>query len=162
MPSRRELILEAVVLALDSNGPIELPNGTTVEKPDDVTVDRRRRQPLKAATDLPRISVYARDEEVTRVTPSRTVQMSDRKMRVAVVARTNGTEETLDPLCQWINAALLAPPTASWFLTGLAIAIDEDAVNWEMDEDTEGDFSVAQITFVIRYVTSKYDLTAQS
>lgn len=141
--TKTELLMQAVVAALDGAG-----------KPAGAVVDRNRRQPT-AASELPRISVERLDEGVEKATASRSSPLVDRRLRIAVVSRIAGADAALDPFSQWAVQALMADQS----LGGLAAGIDEQAVNWEYDEDSQVDYSVEARTFQIRYVTRAGDLT---
>jgi len=139
-----ERILQAVIAALDGPGK---PNGTKV--------DRSRRLPVDAR-ELPRISLERLDEGVTPATGTRTSQLRDRRLRVAVVSRVAGPDEDLDAFSQWAITALEADPS----LGGLALGIEEQAVDWEKDEkDARFDYSAEARIFEIRYATRRDDLT---
>lgn len=148
--SRTEQILQAVLAALDGPG-----------KPAAASVDRNRRQPVEAA-ELPRISVERLDESVAGAGNSRLSPLADRRLRIAVVSRVAGPDADLDPFSQWAVTALGSTDGAITdpALRALAVAIEEQAVDWEYDEDAHFDYSVEARMFEIRYGTLAGDLAA--
>jgi hypothetical protein len=141
--SRTELILQAIVAALDGEG-----------KPEGVTVNRSRRQAVNA-DELPMISVYPLREEVRKPADNRRSPVKDRHLFVGIRCRAQGLDDAVDPLRQWAVTALESDPS----LGGLALDTGEESGEWAATDASDADFSVAEITFSVRYVTARADLT---
>lgn len=141
--SRTEQILQAVVSILD--GP---------DKPAGLTINRSRRQSLKPG-DNPMISVYPLREETTKALPGRRAPVMDRRLFVGLRCRAQGTDETTDPFRQWAVAALNGNPS----LNGLALEVGEEGTAWETADATDADYSIAEMSFSVRYTTARADLT---
>lgn len=146
----------AIVAALSQAGPITLFNGTEVTRPTGVSIDRSKKKPI-SREELNRISVYRRDNDPTPGGHERS-NVTDNEFRVACHARVDGTDDKLDPLQQWITATVLT----SAALRALTLSVKCVGENFEVDEDSQGDYSEDMMTFEIRYQASKYDLTAQA
>jgi hypothetical protein len=141
--SRTELILQAIVAALDAEG-----------KPEGVTVNRSRRQAVEPG-ELPMISVYPLREEIKKPEENRRSPVKDRRLLVRLRCRAQGTDEALDPLRQWAVMALESDPS----LGGLALDTAEDSGEWAAADDSKADYSVSEMDFSVRYVTARADLT---
>ncbi len=141
-----ELILQAVVTALDGSG-----------KPVGVTVNRSRRQSLEKSQ-LPMISVYPIREEVTRATDNRRSPLVERRLRVQVKCRIVGDDQANDALRKWAVQSVMADQS----LGGLALEIVEESTDWDADDATDADYSVAAVDFVVRYSTSRFNLENKS
>ncbi len=141
-----ELILQAVVTALDGAG-----------KPAGVTVNRSRRQSLEKSQ-LPMISVYPIREEVTRATDNRRSPLVERRLRVQVKCRIVGDDQANDALRKWAVQSVMADQS----LGGLALEIVEESTDWDADDATDADYSVAAVDFVVRYSTSRFNLENKS
>jgi hypothetical protein len=141
--SRREQILKQIVAMLDGDA-----------KPSGLTVNRSRRQavPLEA---LPMLSIYKAREEVRRAHEGRRSLVLDRSFHFTVRCRVAGDDEALDPLEQWVVAALASNPS----LGGLVLEILEENTEWSGADDSKTDYSVSELTFLARYVTARGDLT---
>jgi len=141
--SRTEQILQAIVTALDADG-----------KPAGVTVNRSRRQAVEAS-ELPMFSVYPLREDIQRATENRRSPLVSRSLLFRIRCRAAGQDEALDPLRQWAVAALHGDPS----LDGLALEILEDSTEWVPADASEGDYSIAEMNFNVRYTTARGDLT---
>jgi hypothetical protein len=141
--SRTEQILQAIVNALDGGG-----------KPSGLTVNRSRRQAVNV-DELPMLSVYPLREDKKRATENRRSPIMDRRLLFRVRCRAEGQDEALDPLRQWVISAL----GADLSLGGLAIEVAEEDEEWAAADASEGDYSVAEMTFSVRYQTARGDLT---
>ena len=137
-----ERILQAVVAVLDGTG-----------KPAGVAVNRSRRQSIEKPQ-LPMISVYPVREEVTRATDNRRSPLVERRMRVQVKCRVVGDDQANDALRKWVVRSLMADQS----LGGLALEISEESTDWDADDATDADYSVAAVDFVVRYTTSRFNL----
>jgi hypothetical protein len=140
--SLTEQVLQAVVAALDGAG-----------KPAGVTVNRSRRQSIEK-DDLPMISVYPIGEEVTRATDNRRSPVVERRLRVEVKCRVVGDDQANDALRKWAVQSVMADQS----LGGLALEIVEESTDWDADDATDADYSVAAVDFVVRYTTSRFNL----
>jgi hypothetical protein len=69
--------------------------------------------------------------------------------------RVAGNDAQLDPIRCWTLAALFTDPS----LGGLALEIEERATEWQEADASESDYSQADYTFRVRYVTARGDLT---
>jgi hypothetical protein len=142
MPSRRELVMQAIVAVLDAPG-----------KPEGVTVHRSRHIPIER-DELPALVVYrarppvgGRSEEVIR--PDHDTQV-ERRLNVRIEARVTSAnpEPALDPLYLWVVKALREDPT----LGGLVLDLQEqgsdtDAAELGKPVGAEGiDFEATYIT----------------
>jgi hypothetical protein len=141
--SRTEKILQAIVAALDAAG-----------KPSGSTVNRSRRQAVEPS-ELPMFSVYPKEEAVKLATESRRTGVADRALTVQVRCRAAGTDEQLDPLRQWVVAALAADLS----LGGLAINVVEMGGPWDAADASDNDYSVCEMDFSVRYTTARANLT---
>lgn len=144
--SYTERILQAVVAAL---------NGAN--KPAGVTVNRSRRQSIEKSQ-LPMISVYPIREEVTRATDNRRSPLVERRVRVEVKCRVVGDDQANDALRKWAVQSVMADQS----LGGLALEITEQSTDWDADDATDADYSVAAMEFVVRYSTSRFNLENRS
>jgi len=141
--SYTERILQAVVAALDGAG-----------KPAGLTVNRSRRQSIEK-NQLPMISVYPIREEAQPATENaRRSPVMERNLRVQVKCRIAGDDKANDPIRKWAVQSVMADPS----LGGLALGITEESTDWDADDATDADYSVAAIDFLVRYTTSRYDL----
>jgi len=122
-------------------------------KPAGVTVNRSRRQSIEKSQ-LPMISVYAIREEVTRATDTRRSPLVERRLRVQVKCRIVGDDQANDPLRKWAVQAVMADQS----LGGLCTEITEESTDWDADDGTDADYSVAAVDFLVRYVTSRFNL----
>jgi hypothetical protein len=143
--SRTEQILQAIVAVLDAE-----------EKPGGVTVNRSRRQAVKPE-ELPMLSVYPVQEDVTRARENRLSMVVNRHLLFQVRCRAIGEDEELDPLRQWTVEALHADPS----LGGLALEVLEESTKWNAEDASDSDYSVADMEFRVRYVTARDDLTKE-
>lgn len=141
-----ERVLQAVVAALDGAG-----------KPAGVTVNRSRRQSIEKSQ-LPMISVYPIREEVTRATDHRRSPLVERRLRVEVKCRVVGDVQDNDALRKWAVQSVMADQS----LGGLALEIVEESTDWDADDATDADYSVAAVDFVVRYSTSRFNLESKS
>lgn len=141
--SRTELILQAIVAALDGEG-----------KPSGLTVNRSRRQAVPPA-DLPMISVYPLREEIKKPADNRRSPVKDRHLLVGLRCRAQGLDDAADPLRQWAVAALESDPS----LGGLALDAAEESGEWAAADASDADFTVAEMSFSVRYITARADLT---
>jgi hypothetical protein len=141
--SRTELILQTIVTTLDGLG-----------KPAGLTVQRSRRQPV-APRELPLLSVLPGQEEAQRARPHKLCPLTDRWLTFKVRARVVGELAALDPFRQWILAALLANAS----LGGLALDLEEQGTEWEDIDASDADYAQADMSFRVRYTTSRNDLT---
>ncbi len=139
--SYTERLLQAVVAALDGAG-----------KPAGLTVNRSRRQSIEKSQ-LPMISVYPIREEVTRATDNRRSPLVERRLRVEVKCRVVGDDQANDALRKWAVQSVMADQS----LGGLALEITEESTDWDADDATDADYSVAAVDFVVRYSTSRFD-----
>lgn len=138
-----ERILQAVVTALDGVG-----------KPAGLTVNRSRRQSIEKSQ-LPMISVYPIREDAQPATENaRRSPVMDRSLRVQVMCRIVGDDRANDLLRKWAVQSVMADPS----LGGLALGITEESTDWDADDATDADYSVAAMDFLVRYTTSRYDL----
>jgi hypothetical protein len=144
--SYTERVLQAVVAALDG-----------ASKPAGVTVNRSRRQSIEKSQ-LPMISVYPIREEVARATDHRRSPLVERKLRVQVKCRVVGEDWDNDALRKWAVQSLMADQS----LGALALEIIEESTDWDADDATDADYSVAAVDFVVRYSTSRFNLENKS
>ena len=100
------------------------------------------------------VSIYAVREEVARATANRTSPTVDRTLRVQVRSRVKGQDDVLDPLRAWVVKAVMVDRS----LGGLALGITEDSTDWETDDASDADYSIASVDFLIRYTTNAGDL----
>lgn len=124
-----------------------------VGKPPNLNVNRSRRRPVET-DELPMVSIYAVREEVARATANRTSPTVDRTLRVQVRSRVKGQDDVLDPLRAWVVKAVMVDRS----LGGLALGITEDSTDWETDDASDADYSVASMDFLVRYTTNAGDL----
>jgi len=141
--SRTELIIQAIVAALDAGG-----------KPSGSTVNRSRRQAVEPS-ELPMFSVYPMAEETKLARENRLSGVADRTLSVRIRCRAAGTDEQLDPLRQWVVAAMHTDPS----LGGLAINTVEQSADWAAADASDADYSVCEMDFSVRYTTARADLT---
>jgi hypothetical protein len=144
MPSRRELVMQAIVAVLDGSG-----------KPAGLKVHRSRHVPIER-DDLPALVPYrsrpplgGRSEEVERLDHDPGVE---RRLNVRVEARVSGAvpEAALDPLFIWTVKSLREDPT----LGGLVLDIRE--LGSETDSAEMGKPVGAEaIDFEVIYQTSE-------
>ena len=144
--SYTERVLQAVVAALDGAG-----------KPAGVTGNRSRRQSIEKSQ-LPMISVYPIREDVTRATDNRRSPLVERRLRVQVKCRVVGDDKDNDPVRKWAVQSVMADQS----LGGLALEIMEESTDWDADDATDADYSVAAVDFVVRYTTSRSNLENKS
>ncbi len=140
--TRGENILLFLLAALNGTG-----------KPFGVTVNRARRRPVDNA-ELPMISLYMVREEVQRATSNRTSPTVERHLRIQVLARVVGQDKDLDPFRAWVVKAIMADKG----IGGLALGITEESTDWDAEDASDADYSVAATDFVIRYTTNVGDL----
>jgi hypothetical protein len=126
-------------------------------KPAGLTVNRSRRQSIEK-DQLPMISVYAIREEVTRATDNRRSPLVERNLRVQVKCRVVGDDKDNDVLRKWAVQSVMADQS----LGGLALEIAEESTDWDPDDATDADYSVAAVDFVVRYSTSRFNLENKS
>lgn len=141
--SRTEQILQAIVNALEGEG-----------KPSGSTVNRSRRQAVNP-DELPMFSVYPLREDKKRATENRRSPILDRRLLFRVRCRAQGQDEALDPLRQWAVAALATDLS----LGGLALEVLEEEEEWAAADASDADYSVAEMSFSVRYQTARGDLT---
>jgi len=141
--SRTELIIQAIVAALDAGG-----------KPSGSTVNRSRRQSVEPA-ELPMFSVYPIREETKLAHENRRSGIADRTLSVRIRCRAAGADAALDPLRQWVVAAMHADLS----LGGLAINVIEQSAEWAAAGESDGDYSVCEMDFSVRYTTARANLT---
>lgn len=144
--SYTERILQAVVAALDGAG-----------KPTGLTVNRSRRQSIEKAQ-LPMASVYPIREEVELATESRRSPITVRALRVQVKCRVVGDDQANDALRKWAVKAVMADQS----LGGLSLEITEESTDWDADDASDADYSVAAVDFLVRYSTSRFDLESKA
>lgn len=142
--SLTEQILDAIVIALDAAG-----------KPAAATINRSRRRAIEPE-ELPMISVYPIMEEVAKSSESRFAGKVQRRLRVQIKSRVQGEDHHLDPYRQWTLKALMSDPS----LDDLTLEIIEESTEWDADDASDADYSVAAMNFIIRFVSSRFDLTA--
>jgi hypothetical protein len=100
------------------------------------------------------ISVYPIGEEVTRATDNRRSPVVERRLRVEVKCRVVGDDQANDALRKWAVQSVMADQS----LGGLALEIVEESTDWDADDATDADYSVAAVDFVVRYTTSRFNL----
>jgi hypothetical protein len=144
--SRTEQILQAIVAALDAVG-----------GPAGVAVNRSRRQTVNR-DELPMLSVYPLMEDVKRATENRRSPVTDRSLLFQVRCRAEGEDGALDPLRQWTVQTFHADPS----LGGLALEMLEVSTEWAAADASDADYSVAEMSFRVRYATGRGDLTKQA
>jgi hypothetical protein len=155
MPSRRELLLDAIVTALGAS-----PAGAaTTAKPSSLTVHRQRSLPLVRDI-LPAIVVYVVEEETVAGPPMMrplarrrtTVRLEHR----VLVTGSASPDEALDPLLAWATQQLLADP--EW--GGLAHDTSETRTEWVAVADEDRQYAAAAQDFVLDHITAAGDQTA--
>lgn len=142
MSSRRELILAAIVAALNAGRPADVPEA-----------DRDRIDPPSS---LPAVSVGIapidrQQETVTRAGGRRgPIAVRDLVVGVTVWAR-GATTAALDPMLVW-NTGRLVDST----LGGLASGVEEAGIRWEV-EGQDADYRKATHLFRVTFATKATD-----
>ena len=148
MDSRRELLIQAIVAAL--NAP---------QKPPGLAVNRNRRTPTEVK-DLPHTSVYlgsvlpGLDERLRALTK----EAADRELFITVrtiVAADEQADAAMDPYSQWVTQALATVTKVG----EKGVEIEEQGSVWLFEQASDFDYLSLETVFRARYVTRRADLT---
>jgi hypothetical protein len=121
-----------------------------------VTVNKMRAGTV-AQNELPMYSVYLLQEDPKPVGQPRRPAAMKRTLELAIKIRVAGTDDDTDPHRQWVIAQLGADTS----LSGLAIYVDEGITEWDTEEGTDGEYTVAIVHFNVEYQTMAIDITAR-
>lgn len=149
MPSRRELIVQALVAALDG-----------ADKPAGLTVHRFRTRPLVGAEDLPAVVVYLQQETTARgdgphgykARRACTIRVECRTRVAGDAIDTTAPDAALDALTSWAVRAVMADPRQG----GLAHNTQETATQWAAEE-TDAVYAAAAVDFTVDFITAAGD-----
>jgi hypothetical protein len=138
MASIRDQILDAVVLALNTDAPIGIP----------VAIRRRVTQ----LAELPAIDVAPVKEQVERI-GGRWGPLKQRSFyfKVRCWARDDAPEKAADAMVVWATKAL-----SGNYLGGLVQSLEESSSEWQ-DEAAETIYGVAEVEFLAAYQTKTAD-----
>lgn len=153
--SQREVVIKAVVAALEQPGPI---NGIT--RPPNLAIHRMRDRPI-ATDNLPAVVVFLDDREQGERVSYEVSQKATRTLRFVFQCRELAAgglsaDEKLDQVTAWVVAAVMEDDTFGQ-ITRQALEI---STRWDSRETDTGVLSAANIAFDVTYDTALRTLTA--